>query len=207
MSEPFRPPLPETSARPAPTSRWWPNLAQMGMIGWIASLVMFFTALILAFAITLYGVEIDQPITIPAALWISTVLLLGSGMTMIVGRYQLRRARVESYRMLLYATTALGLAFVVSQIVGAWNLFQQGIYTQANPRGSAFYAFTGIHGLHLIGGIGALIYLLRGIRGLTADEEQPLRKARLRAQISAWYWNFVVVSWLVLFACLFSWAK
>ena len=207
MSEPFRPPLPETLARPAPTSRWWPNLAQMGMIGWIASLVMFFTALILAFAITLYGVEIDQPITIPAALWISTVLLLGSGMTMIVGRYQLRRARVESYRMLLYATTALGLAFVVSQIVSAWNLFQQGIYTQANPRGSAFYAFTGIHGLHLIGGIGALIYLLRGIRGLTADEEQPLRKARLRAQISAWYWNFVVVSWLVLFACLFSWAK
>ncbi len=207
MSEPSRPPWPETSARPEPTSRWWPNLAQMGMIGWIASLVMFFTALILAFAITLYGVEIDEPITIPAALWISTALLMGSGVTMIVGRYQLRRARVESYRMLLYATTALGLAFVVSQIVGAWNLFQQGIYTHANPRGSAFYAFTGIHGLHLIGGIGALIYLLRGIRGLTADEEQPLRKARLRAQISAWYWNFVVVSWLVLFACLFSWAQ
>ena len=207
MSEPSIPSMPEKSTQPTASSRWWPNLAQMGMIGWIASLVMFFAALILAFGITLYGVEIEEPIVIPTALWISTAILLASGITMIAGRYHLRRARVEIYRKYLYATTILGLAFVVSQILGAWNLFQQGIYTQANPRGSSFYAFTGIHGLHLIGGIGALIYLLRGIRGLTADEEQPLRKARLRAQISAWYWNFVVVSWLVLFGFLISWAQ
>ena len=175
------------------------------MIGWIASLVMFFAALILAFAITLYGAEVIEPIVIPQALWISTLVLIGSGATLIAGRYQLRRAKVDSYRTLLYITTALGIAFLFSQAIGAWQLFQQGVYTQANPRGSAFYTFTGIHALHLVGGVGALVYLLRGIRDLTADEEQPLRKARLRAQISARYWNFVVVSWLVLFWFLVQW--
>ncbi len=207
MNEPYIPALPERSESSAVSNRWWPNSAQMGMIGWIASLVMFFAALILAFAITLHGAETEKAILIPKALWISTVLLLASGGTMIAGRYQLRRARVRSYRRLLYATTALGLAFVASQALGAWHLLQQGIYTQGNPRGSAFYAFTGIHGLHLIAGIGALIYLLQGLGNLTASGEQPLRKERLRAQISAWYWNFVVVSWLVLFAFLIQWAQ
>ena len=207
MSEPYIPSIPEESQASPSTNRWWPNLAQMGMIGWIASLVMFFTALILAFAIPLSDVEIDEAIVIPTALWISTFLLLGSGLTMIASRYQLRRAKIEQYRILLYATTALGLAFVISQAIGAWDLFQQGIYTQANPRGSAFYTFTGIHGLHLIGGIGGLLYLLASIRNLTSEEEQPLRKARLRAQMAAWYWNFVVVSWLVLFGFLIHWAQ
>ena len=185
---------------------WWPSMAQMGMIGWIASLVIFFTALILAFAVTLHGVEWADPIRVPVALWISTVLLIASAVTMAASRYQLRRARISNYRQLLWITAFLGFAFVISQLMGAKALFDGGIYTQANPRGSAFYAFTGIHGLHLIGGIGALIYLLRGSTNLFEVGEQPLRKARLRAQISAWYWNFVFISWLVLFAFLLRWA-
>ena len=185
---------------------WWPSMAQMGMIGWIASLVVFFAALILAFAITLHGVEGADPILVPAALWVSTALLIGSAITMAASRYQLRRARISNYRRFLWLTAFLGVAFVISQLVGAKALFDGGIYTQANPRGSAFYAFTGIHGLHLIGGVGALIYLLRSSTNLTDEGEQPLRKARIRAQISAWYWNFVFISWLVLFAFLLQWA-
>ncbi len=198
-----------TTEQPDPTLikyYWWPSLAQMGMIGWIASLVVFFAALILAFAVTLHGVEGANPIRVPVALWISTVLLIASAVTMAVGRYQLRRARISNYRQLLWITAFLGFAFVISQLLGAKALFDGGIYTQANPRGSAFYAFTGIHGLHLIGGIGALIYLLRGSSHLNGEGEQPLRRARVQSQISAWYWNFVFVSWLVLFAFLLQWA-
>lgn len=185
---------------------WWPSMAQMGMIGWIASLVIFFAALILAFAVTLHGVEWADPIRVPVALWVSTVLLIASAVTMAASRYQLRRARISNYRQLLWITAFLGFAFVISQLAGAKALFDGGIYTQANPRGSAFYTFTGIHGLHLIGGIGALIYLLRASIDLKGVGEQPLRKARVRSQISAWYWNFVFVSWLVLFAFLLQWA-
>ena len=188
------------------THRWWPSNPQMGMIGWILSLIVFFAALILAFAITLKGVDLEDQIQVPAALWVSTVLLTASAITLAIGRYQLRRARVESYRMLVWITAILGSLFLVSQFAGAKVLFDQGVYTEANPRGSAIYTFTGLHGLHLIGGIGTLIYLLRGIRNLTNQQEQPLRKARMRAQISAWYWNFVSVSWLVLFAFLYRWS-
>ena len=197
---------PEQLNHPLAKHYWWPSMAQMGMIGWIASLVVFFAALILAFAVTLHGVEWADPIRVPVALWVSTVLLIASAVTLAASRFQLRRARISSYRQFLWITAFLGFAFVISQLVGAKALFDGGIYTQANPRGSAFYAFTGIHGLHLIGGIGALIYLLRGSTNLFEVGEQPLRKARLRAQISAWYWNFVFISWLVLFAFLLRWA-
>lgn len=189
-----------------PKHYWWPSIPQMGMIGWILSLIVFFAALILAFAVTLQGADIEDQIRVPVALWVSTVLLTGSAISMAVGRYQLRRARVQSYRQLIRLTAILGSAFLISQLLGAKALFDQGVYTEANPRGSAFYTFTGLHGLHLIGGIGTLIYLLRGIQGLTGKQEQPLRKARMRAQISAWYWNFVFVSWLVLFAFLWRWS-
>ena len=128
---------------PAPVTHhpWMPNLAQMGMIGWIASLAVFFVALILAFAITLSGAKFNGPVQVPIALWISTLLICLSGFSLAIGRYYLRRAKVRTYGFLLSLTTILAIAFVVSQGLGTWWLFQQGVFAAsnspvANTRGS-----------------------------------------------------------------------
>lgn len=187
--------------------RYWPSMSQLGMLAFLASLTFFFGALIIAYVWILSGrpTDGDQPIHIPAALWWSTLILLASGLTLAAARYAIRRGRVDSYRRGVLATAILGLLFLISQALACRDLFTQGVFVAANPRGNVFYTFTGFHALHLFGGLGALTLLVRGSLALTPDEESPLRRARNRAGLIAMYWNFVVVSWLVMFALLWWW--
>lgn len=190
--------------------RYWPSLPQLGMLAFLASLTFFFGALIIAYVWILSGLPADssqQRILIPAALWASTVILIASGITLAGARYAIRRGRIASYRRGVVITAILGLAFLASQAIACRDLFEQGVFVAANPRGNVFYTFTGFHALHLFGGLGALALLVRGSLGLVSDEESPLRRARNRAGIIAMYWNFVVVSWLVMFALLWWWVR
>lgn len=181
-----------------------PNMAQMGMIALLASLVIFFVGLAIAYWVTIK--EIEEPIIVPVSLWLSTVILVVSGATMIAARYYLRRGRIPEYRRWVVTTTCLGVAFLISQAWAWKNLVDGGVVMAANPRGSAFYVFSGLHGAHLIGGLLGLAYLVKKSRYLANDEEQPLRQCRKNAQMTAWYWNFIVISWLGLFAVLLAWA-
>lgn len=205
--------MPDTFAESAPLPaepkngfRFWPSLPQVGMIAFLASLTFFFGSLIFAYAWILWGKPLDMKIEIPAALWWSSAILVASGVTLAAGRYAIRRGRVPVYRQWVAATALLGLCFLASQLLACRDLLSQGVFVTANPRGNVFYTFTAFHALHLFGGLGALILLVRGSLGLVDDQgEQPLRRARNRAGLIAMYWNFVVVSWLVLFALLWFW--
>ena len=68
-----------------------------------------------------------------------------------------------------------------------------------------FYTFTGFHALHLFGGLAALGFLIWNAGRLADGEETPMRRNRAQAQMVAYYWNFVIVSWVVLFALLLAW--
>ena len=64
------------------------------------------------------------------------------------------------YAHWLELTVAIGLAFLTSQIFALRELAGQGIYLRNNPHSSLFYVLTGVHGVHLLGGMVALVYLL-----------------------------------------------
>lgn len=181
-------------------------MAQMGMIALLASLIIFFIGLAIAYWIIIGDKELAGKINVPLSLWISTVVIIASGATMILARFYLRRGRIVLYRQWVMATTAFGVLFLLSQAWAWRDLAGQGVMMAANPRGSAFYVFSGLHGAHLLGGLGGLAYLVLKTRNLGSDEEQPLRQSRKNAQITAWYWNFIVISWLGLFAVLLNWA-
>lgn len=188
--------------------RFWPSMPQLGMIAFLASLTFFFGSLMFAYAWVLWGRPLDMPIRIPAALWWSTAILTLSGGSLGVARFAIRRGRVTAYRQWVAATALLGLCFLASQLLACQDLYRQGVFVTANPQGNMFYTFTAFHALHLFGGLGALILLVRGSIGLAGDqEEQPLRRARNRAGLTAMYWNFVVVSWIAMFAMLWRWVR
>ena len=96
------------------------------------------------------------------------------------------------------ATTALGVAFLVGQVVAWRALVQMGFYVGTNPSSSFFYVFTAAHAAHLLGGILALFYVL--FRDFSKTKRLSLPIA---AETTSYYWHFMDGLWLFLVALLF----
>lgn len=135
---------------------------------------------------------------IPLMLWINTAVLLMSSVAMEWTRASARWDSIEEVKTALGATTALGIAFLVGQVVAWRQLVTAGIYMTTNPHSAFFYLFTGTHALHLVGGVGGLTYALWKVRQ-SADAEAA---ARLVGPVAT-YWHFVDALWIYLFVILF----
>jgi cytochrome c oxidase subunit 3 len=189
--------------------RYWPNLPQLGMLAFLVSLTMFFGSLIISYAMIMPA-NAGAEILVPSALWLSTLLIAASAGTLVYARWHIRRARLQHYRHWLVITISLAVSFLISQFAACAQLYRQGAFAPLAglQRGNVFYIFTGFHGFHVFGGVAALVALLLGVRGWAVNaEEQALRRQRNRAGIVAMYWNFVAISWGVLFALLLYWTS
>lgn len=162
----------------------------------ILSILMFFMALASAFIVR-RGSNDWIPVHIPAILWVNTLVLLASSATLELSRRRLAWADLRGFRALWYLTTALGILFVAGQVIAWRQLLLQGIFVATNPGSSFFYIFTGLHGLHLLGGLGALLYVL--IRNFDrAKVTKPVA-----AEIVGHYWHFMDALWVFLLALLY----
>ena len=179
---------------------------QIGMAVALLSITTFFIALMIAFGARIAHSP-GAPVRMPEVLWVSTAVLLASGVTLELARYSLRRARVSIYRLRMRSTTALGAVFLVLQLYSWFELAGHGVLMQRNPQGSMFYVFTGVHGAHVVGGLGLLVWLLYRARGLRELDEQGLRRHRISLTVAAWYWHLMSVLWLALFAFLNVWTS
>ena len=195
----------EILAEPDEKFRLWPNRNQFGMLAFLISLTVFFGSLIFAYWFILRDRLTLQHLSVPGALRWSTVILGVSGFTLGWARWSIRRARLLEYRALTLVTGLLGVGFLVSQGLAALDLERQGLYLIGNPHGSMFYAFAGFHALHLFGGLAALGFLIWNAGRLRDGEETPMRRHRSQAEMVAYYWNFVIVSWVVLYVLLLAW--
>lgn len=162
----------------------------------IVSILMFFMALASAFLVR-KGSADWVPVHIPVLLWVNTVVLLTSSGTLELARKRLANADPHGFRNWWLVTTALGIAFLIGQVV-AWRILdRQGIYLSSNPGSSFFYIFTGAHAVHLIGGVVALIYV--AFRNF--DVAKVTRT--VAADITSYYWHFLDALWLFLLALLY----
>lgn len=170
----------------------------------IAGIVMLFTALISAYIVRSASSNDWQPIAMPKVLWLSTALIVISSVTMEISRRSLKRQSDAGYGRWLIITVALGLAFLATQLLAWRQLVRQGVYMASNPYNSFFYLFTAAHGLHLLGGILALAYLLVRTRRKRDTVVGELRRVGA-ADAATIYWHFMDGLWLVLFLLLFFW--
>jgi cytochrome c oxidase subunit 3 len=98
----------------------------------------------------------------------------------------------------------LGIGFVVSQLIAWRQLARQGIYIATHPHSSFFYLLTGVHAVHVIGGLLLLALLwLRSRRHL--DEPAFAGKRQGMADAVSIYWHFMFALWIYLFLLLFLW--
>jgi cytochrome c oxidase subunit 3 len=98
----------------------------------------------------------------------------------------------------------LGAAFVVSQLLAWRQLVRQGVYVATNPHSSFFYLLTATHGIHLMGGLIALVYLLLRTRRLDTGERALANRSAVADAVSL-YWHFMDGLWIYLFLLLFFW--
>ncbi len=183
------------------SARYW-----VGIYVALAAVFMTFAMLTVLYVARVGISETWHPVGLPRLLWLSTTLILASSAALEIGRKALKRNNERRFRHLLWVTLFLGLGFLVTQLTVFQQLAAQGIYLATNPHSTFFYLLTGTHGLHLLGGILALGYLLLLARHRsTLNATTAQLKQRTISDIVAVYWHFIDGLWVFLFALLFLW--
>lgn len=153
-----------------------------------------------------------RPVTLPLALLIvNTLLLLASSATI----EKARRAAFEDAVVApieampgitsgnvrrfpwLGVTIVLGIGFLAGQLLAWQQMVRHGFAVSTTPASSFFYVLTGMHGLHLLGGVIALLWA-----AVVSFRPRSLERRRIVIDVTAWYWHFMALLWLYVFALL-----
>jgi cytochrome c oxidase subunit 3 len=165
------------------------------------------TMMFAAFSSALFvrkGSSLDwRTFTLPSILYFNTLLLIASSVTLEVARRRVSTLMIGPKNQAgnparwLYMTLFLGLLFLAGQFVAWSNLRAEGLYLATNPSSSFFYVLTVAHALHVLGGLGGLIYVIHKLNKSVLRRNQLVAAAR--------YWHFMGILWLYLFLLL--WMK
>ena len=147
--------------------------------------------------IVLRGVPAWQNIELPSLLWPNTAVLLLSSVAIELSRRAVRRNDVQSMNRWLALGGVLGLTFLVGQLAAWRQLVNAGVYLPSTLQSGFFYILTGLHGVHLFGGLIALgLVLTRALKNrLNASNYEPLKLCGL-------YWHVMDALWIYLFLLL-----
>ena len=168
-----------------------PNKAKV--VTWFLLLVvtMTFGGLIGAYVVVFTNNVAEwQPFQLPIQVWMSTAIIIISSFTYHIAQRAVEANDHAKLRKYLVATTALGAAFISSQILAWMALVDRGLYMSGNPYAGFFYILTGIHAAHVLGGVIALGAII--LRTATPTEHGPeLEYRRNLARSVGWYWHFM----------------
>lgn len=189
-------------------------MVSVGTVVWLSSELMFFAGLFAMYFTLrstsgeLWAAETEK-LNVPFAL-INTIILVSSSFTCQMGvfaaeRLQPRRiggvfniakwGMVEWYLL----TFLMGSVFVAVQAYEYAELVAEGITLSANAYGSSFYITTGFHGLHVIGGLIAFLFII----GRAYAAKRFGHFEATSAIVTSYYWHFVDVVWIGLFIIIY----
>lgn len=172
------------------------DTAQLGLMGVLATVTMLFAGFTSAYLVRRSGGD-WEPVSLPGMLWLNTGLLLAGSVAVEIARARMQEGRDQALKLWLQISTVLGAGFVVGQVLAWRELVRRGVFLPTSPHSSFFYMLTGVHGLHVVGGILALLYALYRV------SRAPFGPSPERAvKLSATYWHFVDGLWLYLFVLL-----
>lgn len=174
---------------------------KLGIWFFIASEVLFFTALVATYLVLRGKTPIAEGVghldlNIAAAM---TFILLMSSFTMVTALARIREGNSRGMVIWLAATAIMGGLFLSSQAF-EWNLlFSEGILPSNSIFGATFFILTGFHGTHVLLGIVWIIgTILRGTKGTGFDASN-----NLGVELTGLYWHFVDLVWVVIFMVVY----
>ncbi|WP_344829774.1 heme-copper oxidase subunit III [Actinocorallia longicatena] len=185
-----------------------PNLVNVGTIVWLSSELMFFAALF-AMYFTIRSVTNgaggewpNAELNLPFAA-INTAVLVLSSVTCQMGVFAVERQTgpeaLRKMRFWYVISFLMGLYFVIGQLVEYHALIEEGTTLSSDAYGSVFYLTTGFHGMHVTGGLIAFLFVL----GRTYAAKRWTHEQATSAIVVSYYWHFVDVVWIGLFATIY----
>jgi len=159
----------------------------------IGSIIMMFAGFTSA-----YIVKREQPgwigFSMPVVFWYSTAIMLLSSIIMQLSLSAFRNRDMGKYRNYIAVTTGLGILFIVLQVIGYWQLNKFGVKVEGSGGGVFFIIIFGLHALHVLGGVFALLALF--FRSISSR----VRSYNIvPVEVAATYWHFVDLLWVYLF--------
>jgi cytochrome c oxidase subunit 3 len=170
--------------------------AKIGLGVFLAVVGSLFALLIGAYSMQMNMAD-WRPLPAPKLLWLNTGMLILSSVALQWAQVAAHRGQMDGVRAGLLAGGASALAFLAGQLLVWQQLTAAGYFLATNPANAFFYLITGIHGLHLLGGLVAL--------GRTTDKvwrDFEVDQVRLSVQLCALYWHFLLLVWLLFFSLL-----
>lgn len=134
---------------------------------------------------------------IPLVFWLSTLVILTSSGTIYLAGKSFKARQLPRYRSLLGVTAVLGFAFLILQVIGFLQFGKQDIPlvgVGSNASYSFLLAIAGLHGLHIVGGVVALI-----VTYVKARSVRNRSYSAVPMEVVSTYWHFVDFLWLYLF--------
>lgn len=135
---------------------------------------------------------------LPVMFWYSTTAIVLSSITLYLTAKAFKERAMSKYRSLLFGTLALGVLFIVLQVLGFIQLWNAGLTLQSNVAYSFLYVIVGIHAAHVIGGIIALI-----VMSLKTYSSKTRNYSNVPIELISTYWHFVDLLWIYLL--IFLW--
>jgi Heme/copper-type cytochrome/quinol oxidase, subunit 3 len=176
------------------------SAAKMGLGVFLAVVGSLFALLISAYAIRMQ-ISDWRDVPLPKVLWLNTGMLILSSAALQGARDAARKEEEDAVMIGLFAAGVAALAFLSGQLLAWRQLTADGYLLASNSANAFFYILTGIHGLHLLGGLVAL----SRTTALTWRGARPER-IRLSVGLCATYWHFLLLVWLILLSVLTGWA-
>ena len=133
----------------------------------------------------------------PWLLWLNTALLISSSVAFHQSLAAMRRGQASRVKDGLLFGGLLATCFLVGQLLIWQQMVAFGFYAETNPANAFFFVLTGLHALHLLGGLVAW-----GRTGAKLLSGMELAKLRQNLELAAVYWDYLLFIWLVLFGLL-----
>lgn len=176
---------------------------KLGIWLFLASEVMLFGALFSTLILLRTGAA-EWPhgwqiLNIPLAT-INTFVLIASSVTVVLAWANLRLGDLKKGRIFIALTFLCGLIFMGIKAVEYGSKFSHDIYPATNTFYAIYFTLTGLHGLHVLGGMVVFLYLMGP--GAKMWKSQPQRYTN-RIEVTGLYWHFVDLVWIFLFPTLY----
>lgn len=161
---------------------------------WVAmgSIVMMFAGLTSAFIVKSHQVN-WKSVGLPKVFWFSTIAIIVSSITVAMAVRSFKQRQMSQYRALMGATLFLGIAFVVLQWMGFNALWERQVTFRGAGAGQFLYVIFGLHAIHVIGGVIALIVMF-----IKAFVGKVKVYSSIPVEVMATYWHFVDALWIYL---------
>jgi cytochrome c oxidase subunit 3 len=194
-TQPWVPEIVEETAHQAPFNA---RPKVVALTTFLAVATSFFALVLSAYSLRMdYGDWV--PLTEPQLLWVNTGVLILASVAFQWTRGRITYGIVSRLTPGLVLSGLLTIGFLVGQLIVWQQLYASGEYITTNPSNGFFYLLTGLHGLHILGGM--YVWARALVRVIGGSESESVKQS---IELCTIYWHFLLIVWLIIFGFMLA---